>query len=139
MHANATSLVDLDRCLKARAQLLSDAARSLPELLAPAREKLRAEILDFLRHEVEMHMVEEERLLFPQLSERLGDPLAAAPLHYAHRAIRWWTDRIEGADVNDTAELQRLLYGVHALIAVHLSREEELYAGALAAAAWPAA
>ena len=139
MDTNGTSLLDVDRRLEERAQLLSDAARSLPELLPPAREQLRAQILDFLRHEIGMHMVEEEQLLFPQLSERLGDPLAAAPLHYAHRAIRWWTDRIEAADVHDTAELQRLLYGVHALIAVHLSREEELYTAALAAAAWPAA
>ncbi|MGZ4416240.1 MAG: hypothetical protein ACXVRZ_18005 [Gaiellaceae bacterium] len=41
--------------------------------------------------------------------------------------------------VADTAELQRLLYGVHALINVHLSREEDLYVGALESAAWPAA
>ena len=34
--------------------------------------------------------------------------------------------------------LAPLLYGVHALIRVHLSREEELYADVLDSAAWPA-
>jgi hypothetical protein len=138
MKTNDTSLLDLDRRLEQRAELLSEAARVLPELAPAEREGLRRLALDFLTHDIERHLVEEERLLYPRLAERLGDPLAAAPLNYAHRAIRWWTDRIAQADVADTAQLQRLLYGVHALISVHLSREEELYAGALDSSAWPA-
>jgi hypothetical protein len=60
-------------------------------------------------------------------------------MRYEHRAIRWWTDQIAHADSDDIDELQRLLYGVHALIKVHLSREEDLYVGVLESPAWPAA
>ena len=126
MKKHDTSLLDIDRRLEQRAELLSEAARVLPELVPAERKELRAHVLDFLRHDFGRHMVKEERLLYPQLAERLGDPLAAAPLNYEHRAIRWWTDRIAQTDVTDTAQLQRLLYGVHALISVHLSREEDL-------------
>jgi hypothetical protein len=59
-------------------------------------------------------------------------------MRYEHLAIRWWTDRIAEADLEDVDKLQRLLYGVHALIRVHLSREEDLYVGALESPDWPA-
>ena len=80
----------------------------------------------------------DRRLLYPKIAERLGDPLAAAPMNYDHRAIRWWIDEIARAEITETSELQRLLYGIHALIKVHLSREEDLYVGALESEAWPA-
>jgi hypothetical protein len=72
------------------------------------------------------------------VAERLRDPLATAPLQYEHRAIRWWIDELARADPADTNDLQRLLYGLYALITVHLSREEDLYAGAVDSRRWPA-
>ena len=51
---------------------------------------------------------------------------------------RWWIDELARADPADTNDLQRLLYGLYALITVHLSREEELYAGAVDSRRWPA-
>lgn len=137
MNADARSLRRLDVELEERAELLSAAARELPGLSPGQREDLRTRVLAFLRHEIGGHLLSEEHVLYPKIVARLGDPLAAAPLHYAHAAIRWWTDEIAGADIADVDELQRLLYGVHALVKVHLSREEELYAGALDSASWP--
>jgi hypothetical protein len=128
----------LDVELEARAELLSDAARTLPAVEPEERAALRARALEFLRDDVREHMRLEERVLHPLLAERLGDPLAPAPMRYEHLAIRWWTDRIAEADVEDVDELQRLLYGVHALIRVHLSREEDLYVGVLESPEWPA-
>jgi hypothetical protein len=138
MNVDTSSLRGLDAALEERAEFLSEAASDLPNLLREQREELRARVLSFLRHEIVEHMRTDERLLYPKIAERLGDPLAAAPMNYDHRAIRWWTDEIAHADITDTSELQRLLYGVHALIKVHLSREEDLYIGALESAAWPA-
>jgi hypothetical protein len=137
MNLDTTSLRRLDVRLEEEAELLSEAARKLPDLTLEEREELRGRVLDFLRHEIVEHMSMDERLLYPKVAERLGDPLAAAPMNYDHRAIRWWIDQIARADVADADELQRLLYGIHALIKVHLSREEELYVGALDSAAWP--
>jgi hypothetical protein len=138
MNTVTSSLRRLDEKLEERAELLSQAAREVPELSLQQRGKLRARVLDFLRVEIGEHMRSDQRLLYPKVAERLGDPLAAAAMNYDHRAIHWWIDEIAGTDITDANELQRLLYGVHALIKVHLSREEDLYVGALESEAWPA-
>jgi hypothetical protein len=137
MNLDTAELRRLDAQLEDEAEFLSEAARKLPDLTPKKREELRSRVLDFLRHDVVEHMSTDERLLYPKVTERLGDPLAAAPMNYEHRAIRWWIDEIARADITDADELQRLLYGMHALIKVHLSREEDLYVGALDSAAWP--
>jgi hypothetical protein len=41
------------------------------------------------------------------------------------------------ADLDDTDRLQRLLYGLHALIEVHIWKEERLYLTLLESPAWP--
>jgi hypothetical protein len=138
MKDGTTSLLALDEKLEARADCLCAAARELPELSHGEREKMRARVLAFLRCDMGEHILTDKRVLYPRIAERLGDPLVTAPLSYDHRAIRWWVDEIERASLADTSELQRLLYGVHAVIRLHLSREEDLYAGALDSAAWPA-
>jgi Hemerythrin HHE cation binding domain len=138
MNIDTPSLRSLDAKLEERAECLSEGARELPTLSPQQREQLRTRVLSFLRYDVGEHMRADQRLLYPKIAERLDDPLAAAPMNYDHRAIRWWTDEIARAEITDTSELQRLLYGLHALIKVHLSREEDLYVGALESASWPA-
>jgi hypothetical protein len=138
MKTAMSSLRSLDAKLEEQAEFLSKAARDLPGLALQQRQDLRTRVLSFLRDVIGEHMRTDQRLLYPKIAERLGDPLAAAPMNYDHRAIRWWTEEIAQADIADANELQRLLYGVHALIKVHLSREEDLYVGALESDAWPA-
>jgi Hemerythrin HHE cation binding domain len=138
MMIDTGSLRMLDAKLEARAELLCDAARSLQELSDDEREEMRVRVLTFMRHEVGEHILLDKHVLYPKIVERLGDPLATAPLHYDHSALGWWVDRLEAADLRDTSELQRLLYGLHALIRLHLSKEEDLYLDAMDANAWPA-
>jgi hypothetical protein len=64
----------------------------------------------------------DEQLLYPEVSHRVGTPLLAASMNYDHRAIRRWIDRLESADVADVAKMQELLYGLDALIRVHVRR-----------------
>ena len=73
-----------------------------------------------------------------RLRQLLGDPLVVAPMNYDHCAIGWWTNEIAHADIEDTDELQRLIYGVYAVVKVHLSREEDLYVDAVGSTTWPA-
>jgi hypothetical protein len=138
MNATSTSFRSLDVELEERAELLSETARLLPTATPQERAVLRTNVLTFLQGEVRAHVEMDEELLFPTLCERLRDPLAAAPIRYEHRAIGWWADQIARADLADVDELQRLLYGLHAVIRVHLSREEDLYLGALESPEWPA-
>lgn len=138
MKTETASVRSLDTDLEERSDLLVAAARELANLSREQTEELRARVLGFLREEIGAHLALDERLLYPTVGERLGDPLVTAPLNYEHRAIRWWIKEIARADVTDVDELQRLLYGVHALIKVHLSREEDLYVAALESSGWPA-
>lgn len=138
MDTETASLRSLDIELEDRTDLLLESARKLAELRPEEREQRRAHVLAFLRQEIGAHIAMDEQVLYPTVCERLGDPLVIAPLNYEHRAIRWWINEIARADITDVEELQRLLYGVHALLRVHLSREEELYADALDSPGWPA-
>jgi hemerythrin HHE cation binding domain-containing protein len=138
MNSVTPSLRSLDVKLEERSELLIAAARRLPGLSRDEREQLLRSVLGFLVDEVGEHLRTDHYILYPEIAERLGDPLAIAPMNYDHRAINWWIDEIAHADLADTDELQRLLYGVHALIKVHLSREEDLYVGAIESASWPA-
>ncbi len=117
--------------------LLCDAARELPKLSRPERSELRDRVLVFLRTIVEPHTQLDERVLYPEIAFRLGDPLATASMRYDHLAIRDWVAKIADADLDPPDKLQELLYGLDALIRVHLWKENELYVAMLDSASWP--
>jgi hypothetical protein len=48
-------------------------------------------------------------------------------MNYDHLAIRRWIALIAAADVSDTAHLQQLLYGLDALIRVHIWKRERAF------------
>jgi hypothetical protein len=114
------------------------AAERVPELANEEREEARARILLYLRERVEPHTKLDELLLYPEVATRLGDPLVAASMNYDHLAIRHWIERIATVDITDTALLQQLLYGLDALIRVHLWKENELFLAPLESCSWPA-
>jgi iron-sulfur cluster repair protein YtfE (RIC family) len=114
------------------------AARCLPSLSPAEREKLRVELLEFLHAQVEPHMFVDEHVLYPSASARLGSPLATAGIAYDHLAIRDWIAKLAEKDGEDAAGLQEILYGLDALIRVHLWKEDELLVRPLGSATWPA-
>lgn len=115
------------------------AAREIPDLSPEERVELRARVLDFLSDTLVPHAKVEERVLYPEVARLLESPEATAPMVYDHLAIRTRIADLADADSNDTARLQELLYGLYALIKVHLSKEEELYLPLLDTLAGPAA
>ncbi len=117
---------------------LRAAARVLPDLDAPARLALLADIVAFLQERVEPHTHVDEQVLYPRAAARLGSPLATAAMAYDHLAIRAWIAKLAEADEADVATLQELLYGLDALIRVHLWKEDELMLRPLSSSAWPA-
>ncbi len=114
------------------------AARRLPELAPGERMVLIADLIAFLHEEVEPHMRVDEEVLYPTASGRLGSPLATAALAYDHLAIRGWIAKLAEAEDEDLATLQELLYGLDALIRVHLWKEDELLVRPLGSSSWPA-
>ena len=117
---------------------LRSAARRMPELAAAERFALLADIVAFLQEKVEPHTRVDEQVLYPEAAARMGSPLATAAMAYDHLAIRAWIAKLAEADDQDVATLQELLYGLDALIRVHLWKEDELMLGPLDSSTWPA-
>ncbi len=106
---------------------LREVAASFPSLSQDERRTAHRRIVRYLRKEVAPHTQLDERLLYPEAARVLGDPLVAASMNYDHQAIRQWIDDIAAADVADTARVQELLYGLDAIIRVHIWKENELF------------
>jgi hemerythrin-like domain-containing protein len=117
---------------------LRSAARRLPVLDPAERFSLLADIVAFLQEKVEPHTHVDEQVLYPQAAARMGSPLATAAMAYDHLAIRAWIAKLAEADERDVATLQELLYGLDALIRVHLWKEDELMVHPLDSSTWPA-
>ncbi len=123
--------------LRERTQLLVDAARRLPDLEPEERDRLIYECREFLHLEVVPHTRIDDLVLFPEVAIRLRDPFVTGSMSYDHRAIRAWSAELDRLDPNDVPHVQEALYGLHALIRVHLWKEDELYLKLVDSAAWP--
>jgi Hemerythrin HHE cation binding domain len=117
---------------------LRAAARILPDLDSASRFALLADLVAYLQEKIEPHTHVDEQVLYPYAAQRLGSPLATAAMAYDHLAIRAWIAKIAEADEEDVATLQELLYGLDALIRVHLWKEDELMLAPLSSHTWPA-
>jgi hypothetical protein len=112
-------------------------ARRLPDLSDDERERARSTIVRYLREHVEPHTKLDEQLLYPEVMRRFGQPLIASSMNYDHLAIRDWMRELGQADIKDTGLLQQLLYGLDALIRVHLWKEDALFLGPIESHSWP--
>lgn len=117
---------------------LRAAARTLPGLERGERLTLLADLIAFLQEKIEPHTRIDEAVLYPTAETRSGSPLASASMAYDHLAIRSWIAKLAEADEDDVETLQELLYGLDALIRVHLWKEDELFVKPLRSATWPA-
>ena len=87
--------------LRLQTESLRRAAREIPHLSRLDRAAVRDAVLDFLQRDVEPHTRLDERLLYPEVNDRLGSPLATASMAYDHLAIRRWIDDVAAADPAD--------------------------------------
>jgi hypothetical protein len=118
----------------ARLRTTADRLGSLPPIETVA--ELRA--LDtFLTDDLLPHEQEEDDTVHPALALAMGNDEATAAFHGTHNEIyrlaRIYRELVgmlppEGPEPEDLAELRRVLYGLHAILRLHQSQEEELYA-----------
>ncbi len=113
-------------------------ARALPGLEPGDRLTLVADLVAFLHEKIEPHTRIDEQVLYPLAEAGSGSPLASASMAYDHLAIRSWIAKLAEADEQDVPTLQELLYGLDALIRVHLWKEDELFVKPLGSSTWPA-
>jgi heavy metal translocating P-type ATPase len=94
-------------------------------------------IRGFLVDELVPHEELEDRTVYPMLSKAMGSDDVTASMHRTHteifRLIRA-LDRLvrdlppEGPEADDRTDLRRVLYGLDAILRLHMAQEEELYA-----------
>jgi hypothetical protein len=79
----------------------------------------------------------EDRTVYPMLAAAMGSDDATASMHRTHQEIfrlARLLDRLvrdlppDGPSHDDRTDLQRLLYGLEAILRLHQAQEEDLYA-----------
>ncbi len=103
---------------------------------AEARDALLG-VRSFLVDTLVPHEEEEDREVYPLLTSAIGTDDATAALHRTHTEIfhlvRLYgriVDEIgtDGPTIDDRTDVQRALYGLDAIVRLHMAQEEELYA-----------
>jgi iron-sulfur cluster repair protein YtfE (RIC family) len=95
------------------------------------------EIYTFLSHELGSHARAEEEVLYPMVATALGSVNATATMIADHVRLSGLTAELDTLRTRlssgnplppeDVTSLRRVLYGLHALVSVHLMKEEEVY------------
>jgi heavy metal translocating P-type ATPase len=107
-----------------------------PMDMAEARAALIS-VQTFLVETLVPHEEEEDRAVYPLLSAAMGTDDAIAALHRTHTEIFHLVRlygrivdeiRTDGPTADDRTDLQRALYGLDAIVRLHMAQEEELYA-----------
>ena len=98
------------------------------------REKV-AHVVEFLEHHLVPHALAEDEVLYEAVEGAMGAPGASATMRRDHVEVERMTEALAQLrdDLTDPpSEQQRdrlteLLYGLHAVVALHFAKEEELY------------
>lgn len=92
-------------------------------------------VLAFLEQEVIPHADAEDAVLYPAVARLLGAPLSTATMRRDHEEIRRLTAELRhhrrelatALHLSAVREVRRLLYSLHAVLALHVAKEEEVY------------
>jgi heavy metal translocating P-type ATPase len=124
--------------LRAGLERLSALGDQLPDIEPTARGRAIARVRTFLVDELLPHELEEERTVYPALVGLFDGEDPTLPLRRSHREIarriRLFARLVDelpetGLEPDEIAELQRELWGLHAVLDLHVTLEDELYAG----------
>ena len=117
----------------ARIRATADVLDGMPAAAAAiALEEIRRFVSDDLLPHEEL----EDRTIYPMLATAMGSDDATASMHRTHQEIfrlARLLDRLvrdlppEGPSGDDRTDLQRLLYGLEAILRLHQAQEEDLY------------
>ena len=109
------------------------------DVMPPEQAGVELRAVDsFLTTDLLPHEELEDRTVFPMLAKAIGSDDATAALHRTHREIfhliRLYARLVEelpeaGPAAADMPDLRRVLYGLHAILRLHMAQEEELYLG----------
>ena len=106
-------------------------ANSIPEApLAQIRDGVK-EVYEFLAYHLIPHAQAEDAALYPVVQKVLGSPDATKTMSRDHVEVGRYTvelaELLQNLSVHNFKPLQRVLYGLYALVKVHFAKEEEVY------------
>jgi iron-sulfur cluster repair protein YtfE (RIC family) len=116
-----------------RIRLVADAVGFLP---VSVLRKQVAEVHAFLTHELVPHARAEDVAFYPVVAQVMGAPDATATMRHDHVEVAGLVDELGALEPELAAPslplevvraLRRILYGLYALVKVHLVEEEEIY------------
>lgn len=110
---------------------IREVADSIPAAtLETIREGVQ-EVYEFLAYHLVPHAQAEDAALYPTVQRALGSPDATRTMTRDHVEVGRYIDELallkESVSVQNFKALQRVLYGVYALVKVHFAKEEEVY------------
>lgn len=109
-------------------------ARSMGWIPAQELATRLARLHEFLAHELMPHAVAEGRILSPLVSDEQGAPTLARRMTLCHAQMARLIDELDRLrqgvlggrmDASLVTGLQRVLYGIHALLSAHLLEAED--------------
>ncbi len=89
------------------------------------------DVYEFLAYHLIPHAQAEEAALYPVVQQALGSPDATRTMSRDHVEIGRYIEELDelrqDLSPRNTRALQRVLYGLYALVKVHFAKEEEVY------------
>ena len=103
-------------------------------ILDAPQEQIRdgvQEVYEFLAYHLIPHAQAEEAALYPVVQQVLGSPEATRTMSRDHVEVGRYVEELDALRTDlsprNTKPLQRVLYGLYALVKVHFAKEEEVY------------
>jgi hemerythrin-like domain-containing protein len=117
-------------------ELLRQTADVINESLTTQAHDRMEQVYNFLTRHLFAHAKAEEAALYPTVQKAMGNELSTATMVRDHIEIMRLTDELGTLRVHPSqltvtsiqaAALRRVLYGLYAVIKLHLAKEEEIY------------
>lgn len=131
MNALTQPLRDEHKELVPHIERIREVADGIPEAsLDEIRDGVR-EVYEFLAYHLIPHAQAEDAALYPVVAKALGSPDATRTMIRDHvevgRYIQELAELQENLTTGQFKPLQRVLYGLYAIVKLHFAKEEEVY------------
>ncbi|MGB8984468.1 MAG: hemerythrin domain-containing protein [Anaerolineales bacterium] len=131
MNALTQPLRDEHKELIPHIERILEVAEGIPEASLGQIGEGVQEVYEFLAYHLIPHAQAEEAALYPTVQKALGSPEATRTMSRDHVEVGSYVEELaqfqKGISPGDFKSLQRVLYGVYALVKVHFAKEEEVY------------
>ena len=108
-----------------------EVADSIPDASLETIREGVTDVYDFLANHLVPHAQAEDAALYPAVQRALGSPDATRTMTRDHVEVGRYIDELallkDAISPQNFKALQRVLYGVYALVKVHFAKEEEVY------------